>query len=289
MEFLALIAALLLMHYMDAASRCHRDRWFVDWQIRAGALGLGTLPALLLLIALPVLLLILVLDVSGSLLLGLAALLLNIVVLLYSFGRGDFEALLERYRRHCKEDDFEAAWLYAREHLEWSAESDCPLEQEELHRWMKQRVLYLGFERWFAVIFYFAVLGAPAALAYRLLQLARDHSDDEPTLEMLDQVLHWVDWLPSRLLCIAFALTGDWMASREHIADSLRRIDQGTGEVLSNAAHAALGLKVSVFSDGGDSSHSATLALAEIDALHQLLKRSAVAWVVSLALVVLLV
>ncbi len=154
---------------------------------------------------------------------------------------------------------------------------------------MKQRICYLGYERWFAVIFYFAVLGAPLALAYRLLHLYSEHCEEEQR-QKVQKVLYFVDWVPARFLVFAFALTGDWVGSREQVMASVQDTETEAGGVIADAAHAALGLKATVFSsDNGDTTAFAEISAWEIGELQSLLSRSAVAWVVTLSLLVLFI
>lgn len=286
MKFIALMIALGFLQYWGSSRPLHRDQWFHDFLARCKGFGLDGWGLLLVGLLIPVLLLLLLLDLSSGWLFGLPVLGVNILVLLFSFGRGDFHKLVDRYRQYCKAGDFEAAFLFAREELEAGSDRECPSAEEKLHRWMKERIAYLGFERWFAVIFYFVLLGAPGALAYRLLQLSSAGGDEQSASQK--QVMYWVDWLPARALVFAFAVTGDWVGSRDQLKTSLADTRSSNASVLSDSAHAALGLKTSVFSDNGDVEAWAQISDWEIGELYGLLTRSAIAWVVVLSLVVLL-
>ena len=96
------------------------------------------------------------------------------------------------------------------------------------------------------------------------------------------------DWLPARLLLLAFAVTGDWVGCREQLANDMQDLDASSADVLSNGAHAALGLKTTVFREGGDTEAFEQVANWELSQLSQLLTRSAIAWVVAVAGLVLL-
>jgi AmpE protein len=288
-KFLALVIALGLLQYWGSASPVHRDDWFRDMVSRFSASGLMVELQVALSVLVPSLLLLWLLDFVQGWALGLVPLAISVLVLLYSFGRGDFEAMVEQYRDYCRKADFEAAFHFAQEQLEPGSISECPSGPERLHRWIKERICYLGFERWFGVMFFFVVLGAPGALAYRLLLLYRRGSEEAEVQRLLDSVQYWVDWIPSRLLVFSFAVTGDWVGSREQLSASLTDTKAGTGELLADAAHASLGLKATVFpSDSGDTEAFAEVSDWEIGQLQSLLSRSAVAWIVVLALLVLL-
>ncbi len=290
MKFLALLIALGLLQYWGSAGPVHRDDWFRDLVSRFN--GSGLMPELQvgLSVLLPALLVFWLMSFVQGWALGLVPLAVAVVVLLYSFGRGDFEALVDEYRSHCRQGDFEAAFLFAQQQLLPGCSEDCPSNPEKLHRFVKERICYLGFERWFGVMFYFLILGPAGALAYRLLLLYRRDLEDPERQRLLDSVQFWVDWAPSRLLVFTFALTGDWVGSREQLATSLGDTTSSTGELLGDAAHASLGLKATVFSgDSGDTEAFAEVSDWEVGQIQSLLSRSAVAWVVVLALLVLLV
>jgi AmpE protein len=289
MNFLALVIALGLLQRWGSAGPVHRDDWFREFLLRLKGSGLGLSLQIAVAVLLPSLALLWLLDLLEGALLGLVPLAIAVVTLLYSFGRGNFKATVEQYRNYCRAGNFEAAFEFAQQDLVRGSSSECPPGPERLHRWVKRRINYLGFERWFGVMFYFLLLGAPGAVAYRLLQLTRQEADQPEAIAQLDRLLYWVDWLPSRLLVFTFAVTGDWVGSREQLYASFSETTAATDVVLSDAAHASLGLKATVFSgDNGDINAFAEVSDWEVGQLQDLLSRSAVAWVVVVALLVLL-
>jgi AmpE protein len=288
--FLALIIALTLLQYWGSASPVHTDDWFYKLVGRLSGSGLSATLQFALAVLLPALLVLWVQSLVAGMLFGAISLALMVFVLLYGFGRGDFEALVGQYREYCQRGDFEAAYLFAREEIPGEIEEKCSGSPEQLHRWMKEQICYMGFERWFGVIFYFAILGPAGALAYRLLHLYSELDDSPVPAEMVARVRYFVDWIPARLLVFAFALTGDWVGSREQVMTSLQDTTTANSAVIADAAHAALGLKATVFSDSnGDTEAFAEVGEWEINQLQSLLRRSAVAWVVVLSLLVLFV
>jgi AmpE protein len=244
------------MQYWGSSRPLHRDQWYAWLLDRVAALKLPVTLSLFIAAVPPALLLAWFLSVSQAWLFGLLGLALNVVLLLYCLGRRDYEGLAERYREQCREGDFEAAFLLAREEFPPGPGEELPENEEHLHRWMKRSLAYMAFERWFAVIFYFVLLGAPGALLYRLLHLS--------------------------------SLTGDYMGSREQLTSSIQNVQVSAAETISDAAHAALGLKSTVFSDNGDVEAFAQVSDWEIGQLQGLLSRSAVAWVLVISLLVLL-
>ena len=290
MTFLALIIALTLLQYWGSASPVHTDDWFYKLIGKLSGSDLAATLQFALAVLLPALLVFWVQSLVVGVLFGAVSLALMVLVLLYGFGRGDFEALVGQYREYCQRGDFEAAYLFAREEMPGEIEEQCSGSPEQLHRWMKERICYMGFERWFGVIFYFAILGPAGALAYRLLHLYSELDESPVPAELVARVRYFVDWAPARLLVFAFALTGDWVGSREQVMTSLQDTTTANSAVIADAAHAALGLKTTVFSDSnGDTEAFAEVGDWEINQLQNLLRRSAVAWVVVLSLLVLFV
>ncbi len=281
MTFLALIIALLYIQFVGTAHVLHRDEWFESWHEVLANAGLRAWPLLLFQVFVPALLLFWLFDSLGGWLGSLLYLGGSVVILLYSFGRGDYEKAMSAYREDCRNGDFEAAFIKTRELFPCDDCDADPDNAEQLHRWMKQRLLYMGFERWFAVIFYFALFGAAGALAYRLVHLSEIAEDKDPHQQ---QLIHILDWLPSRLLMFAYALTGDYMGSREQIMSALQDLEVRSDEAINDAAHAALGFKPTVFAGNGDSEALAQVSEWEMGQLHSLMSRSAASWVVVLAL-----
>lgn len=64
----------------------------------------------------------------------------------------------------------------------------------------------------FAVIFWYFVLGPGAALAYRLVALCGEHSQQPALKARAEQLRHIMDWLPVRLMAMSFALVGNFLA-----------------------------------------------------------------------------
>lgn len=140
-----------------------------------------------------------------------------------------------------------------------------------------------ALSRWFGVIFWFIVLGAPGALAYRVVQLlARDDAFTDVAKTQRDDVEHVarvLDWLPARLLALSAALLsslervmGRWRAHL--ISQDLQwwSLDDGFLAVVATAV-----------AGEGDLTSAAQLQRAL-----QLLRRVLISWVALLAVVVII-
>ncbi len=275
MSFLAMIAALLIRQMGDAGSALQQDGWFRDWCRWLAGLGMPGGLVCAVAVILPSMALWWLLGKVHWWLFGLLWLALATAALLYAFGRGAYQDLLAQYRNSCSEGDSEPLQQFALERLNADPEV---LEAEGFHHWLQQRLCYLGYQRWFAVLFWFLLLGPAGAVAYRLLQLYASETPDSPAPE----VLHWVDWLPCRALCAVFTLTGDFVASSNSLLASLDDFHRPAENVLITVARASLGLGEEPVNDAECN------AAEEAEAIQGLFGRAAVAWVLIISLWVVL-
>jgi len=280
MSFLAIIFALGLVQLWGSADRLHRDDWFSHWRGRATAWQVPPWLALVVVLAVPVGAAALVLDVVRPLLFGLLWIALATALLLYAFGRGDFHGMMAHYRGQCHSGDFEGAYLTARTRFGWEVAGEEPDSPPEAHAFMQRGFTYEALQRWFAVIFYFALLGPAAALAYRLLQLCREG----PAPALVERCLFIADWVPARLLALTFAVTGDFTRSRSPLATALGNPSADAAALLAAVSTAALGPQA------GDAGRVpfGEQASEQNRELGALLSRSAVCWVLVLSLLVVL-
>lgn len=281
MEFLVILLTWALVRSAGVPSGLQRDDWLLAWRVRAGTAfsSLGAAARLALLIAVPCLVVGLLEWLFGSHLAGLPLFALELVVLIYSLGRGDFQAQLGRYLGAWQRGDTEAAYQEAVTAV--GIDTSQPIAGAGgLHVQMRRSVLYLAFERWFAVVFWFYFLGPWAALAYRLLHLLGAHGS-EADRALLRQWLVWVEWLPARLLGLAFALTGNFgsciVAWRDHLGDTVPVPDLLAGYSM----HALEGEVANEIDDGAHFTARAAHELREVVAL---LSRSFIAWLLFFAL-----
>jgi AmpE protein len=280
MAFLAIIIALVLVQVWGSGSRVHHDDWFRRWQTRIAGWSVHPAVKLALVVLVPVALAQMILGVLQPLLFGLLWMAMAVLVLLYSFGRRDFHELMERYRGQCSSADFEGAYLTTLSELGWTTQDDNPVSPQEVHALVQRGFIYEGYQRWFAVLFYFVLLGPAGALAYRLLQLCRH--DYEAAL--VERCLFLLDWVPARLLAAAFALTGDFVGSYHKLLDSLLDTALEAVQLLDVVGTAALG-DAPLAADAAEFSQQAALQNKEIG---NLLARSAACWVAIISVAVLM-
>ncbi|MBF3223768.1 regulatory signaling modulator protein AmpE, partial [Pseudomonas aeruginosa] len=173
MTFLVLLLALALEKFSGWRRRIQRDGAWLAW------LGLvEDLPSvsrrswlgLLLAVVLPLLPLALLLTLLQPLAYGWLSLPLHLLVVVYSLGRGDVMADLGPFRDAWRREEAQAAFHVAERDLGILGGSES-----ELIGRVHGHLLWQGYQSFFAVIFWYALLGPVAALAYRLLALALEH------------------------------------------------------------------------------------------------------------------
>ena len=274
MTFLAMIIALVLQQAWGGSNPVHTDDWYRSWYSEVRRWGVPPAIKLTLAVLAPALLAYVILDALEPVLFGLLWIGAAVWLLVYALGRGDFREQMDNYRRQCLGGNFEGAFLAAGAQMGHAAEGEDPASEEEVHCMAQRALLYEGFQRWFAVLFWFVVLGPAGALAYRLLQLC--HDELEP--ELAARCLFYVDWMPARLLAATFVVTGDFVGSRDEFLGALQSASRDTGELLYRVGSAALSALP------GKEENFGGWAAAQNLAFTGLLKRSAGAWLVVISL-----
>jgi AmpE protein len=261
----------------------------------------GPLYPLLLLCLPPVLLIVLLLAVE-SVLLGSVTLLIHVGVLLVLFDRVSLRVFTEAYLNRWRSGDFEAAFLLQERWGQLLLDSSG--DRDAVHEQFCRYIVSSSFERLFAVVFWYLVLGPAAALLYHLTVLYRlrgvlDHESDAGRLVL--RLGYLLEWVPARLLALTFSLAGDFVASFAKLRELLLDSDRSAVSLVLACALAAAGtaqrtmfVKESAQGDSVDtvlieSEESGGTALAAVRSAQQaedllaLLQRSQVIWVTLLA------
>ncbi|MBB3169077.1 regulatory signaling modulator protein AmpE [Simiduia aestuariiviva] len=287
MGFLSLLCVLLLVQLWGSGGPLQQDGLFVSGTKRVANWG-GALVQLLLLVFLPVVILFGVCLVLQYQLSSHLLLVINIPVLLYALGRGRLDALVQNYRDAWQDQD-KAAACEAVDALRLDGEASCQTDGrwEGVHAEAFQAVSYRGFERMFAVLFWFAVLGAPGALLYRLAaQAARAPELASETRGLSHRLLWILEWPVARLYYLSVAVVGDFVASAERWRVLGLCMKSPTPMVVEAFNRGALSLDGALIREvaAGDAA-----ALKEIDQLVSLMGRALILWVCAAALIALLV
>lgn len=320
MNFLIVLLAIITVEAYGELAFIQRDEWVRKWHQGLAKLSFLQSAATLkvaVFVLVPVVVLHLALLAMAQSHLGFFVFLLELLVLLYALGRGNLDTQVSLLSSDLERQDLQAAFhdaaVFNIAHREGNASNSADLRNE-----IFAALPYRIFERSFTVIFLFFFLGAPAALCYRLLALhgdlslendadesltasqesAVEESADAVAEDRLDQnpdaipnaalnspalkLLWLLEWIPVRLLGFTLGLVGSFSDTATHLRELLFCRHTATAELLRRCVQGALGKP-----DQADPK-SETLSKAEIDAVTSLFRRSMTAWLVGIAILVIL-
>jgi AmpE protein len=242
------------LNKLETSTRLARQPWLV----------------LTILVLFPVALLALLLLVLEPVAYGLLALPVHLLVVIYSLGRGDLLGGLGPFRDAWRREDLQAAAHVAKRDLDICADSG-----EQLLENVQGHLLWQAYQSFFAVIFWYFVLGPVAALAYRLLALAQEHGQNPALVERAAQLRHAFDWLPVRLLAASLALVGNFVAVSRVMLHELLNWNISAAQLINRVGLAAGEIPPPVVGPDG---------INTLDCLWELLLRAAVLWYAGFAL-----
>ncbi|EJL03402.1 inner membrane protein AmpE [Pseudomonas fluorescens Q2-87] len=273
MSFLVLLLAVWIEKFSALRQRVQRDGgWLRELNKLEASPRWVNRPWLVLvvLVLLPVALLALLLWVLEPVAYGLLALPVHLVVVIYSLGRGDLLADLGPFRDAWRREDLQAAAHVAKRDLD--IETD---DGEQLLEEVQGHLLWQAYQSFFAVIFWYFLLGPVAALSYRLLALAAEHSHNPGVAERAAQLRHAFDWGPVRLLAASFALVGNFVAVSRVMLHELLNWNISAADLIDKVGLVAGEIPKPVAGPDGINS---------LDRLWELLLRAAVLWYAGFAL-----
>jgi len=276
MHLIVILLALAGLQFWGGKNPLHRDTAFDSWSGLVSGWQLGSRwwwLRLLVILTVPV-------AVAAALAVVLPVgfwLVLATVVLLYSLGRGEFAPETTAYTLACNDGAWDVALLKAqRQGADISAltTGDWPA----LHQRMLEATAYQGFERLFAVIFWFLLFGPAGALLYRLSFLCAQ-SDVEN--QGIKRWLWALEWVPVRLLGLSFAVTGNFVGCINHWKRHAISTTSSSPSVLRETVLGALSVDDELM-------QSCDCTQREIAALRRLYTRTLWFWVTCLAFWILL-
>lgn len=247
MIFLSLVVVLAIVYWLGSASIIHYDGWF-KWLInRVQKIpGFSAAPVLPLMLALLIPLVVLVIlflfvhQFAGKQWLFF----LYVPVLLYSLGRGNILSDAQEYiALATRGDSVAAAQLLDRLNGNASIEAGAEVSDwHGLHTEALKVFAYRGFERMFAVLFWFFIAGPFGALLYRLSVLYRDFSGTGSEAAAIAGKWLWLLELPAvRLMGVTWAFVGNFETCplRKNLLDMHSPSDYILNECLRGALGAS--------------------------------------------------
>ncbi|MCX7078700.1 MAG: regulatory signaling modulator protein AmpE [Pseudomonas sp.] len=273
MSFLVLLLAVWIEKFSALRHRVQRDSgWLRELAKLEASPRFSNRPwlVLTLLVLLPVAVLGLLLVVLEPVAYGLLALPVHLLVVIYSLGRGDLLAGLGPFRDAWRREDLQAAAHVAKRDLDICADSG-----EQLLERVQGHLLWEAYQSFFAVIFWYFLLGPVAALSYRLLALAAEHSKNPALVERAAQLRHAFDWLPVRLLAASFALVGNFVAVSRVMLHELLNWNISAAQLVEKVGLVAGEIPAPMVGADG---------ITSLDRIWELLLRAAVLWYAGFAL-----
>ncbi|UXZ45236.1 regulatory signaling modulator protein AmpE [Pseudomonas soli] len=271
MSFLVLVLALWVEKFSALRQRLQRDGFYLGELVRLERSGkVHPWWTLSILILAPVALLVLLLHVLEPVAYGLLALPVHLLVLVYSLGRGDVKAALGPFRDAWRRGDEQAALHVAERDLGLAAD-----DAQSLIKRVQGHLLWQAYQSFFAVIFWYFLLGPAAALAYRLMALTMDNSRQPALQSLAGQLRHAMDWLPVRVMTVSFALVGNFVAVTRVMLHELLDWHISAGHLVA---------KVGRVADDIPEEEDRQRGLERLDSLWDLLLRCAVLWYACFAL-----
>jgi|GEM_PF-703901 len=233
--------------------------------------------AMLLALLIPLFVVSVILNIAHDWLFGFVGVLLQVLILSYALGRVNLFEQLKEYQQHWRSGDFQSAYHHAEKqfNLELGFTAD---DRNSLHAATCQGFLYQWFEQVFVTIFWYLLAGPLAALFLRLLSLYERHGVQDGNDGGL-QLLHVLEWLPTRLLVFIFAIAGNFALCFKALLEIIVDYKMPTAAVLFKSGLAATGLDGSQFASSDDEER-----FEQLQALEGLMVRSLVVCMILVAL-----
>ncbi len=227
----------------------------------------------ILVIILPVLAVLgLVNYLLGGYFLGLVKLLFMVVILLGCLSAQNIKQELREYFVAMQKDDLSVAYNAAKDFIAGFDQLDeHKLVAHALIRTVTRAIFMRSFERIFAVLFWFIIFGSYGAVVYVMLNML----DCVVGMPEVKRLKGWIDWLPLRLLAVAFALTGHFVHEFSYCFKHCWGGIEASREFVCDLGLVALNV---------DTKPEKEIELAENYAAISLIDRSLIAWVVTVAI-----
>ena len=291
MKFLILFFTLMIQHYRGISRSTTQSRtfsrWFSLFRNRAWFQKMGRNGRYALVVFVPGII------IGGSFLMledtlwGLPSILAEVALLLYVLSYADFHRYVDEYKQKVSSGDDEGAFRCADQYIAIPEIELCN-KSGELHDQVSRTVLHRWFEFFFLMVFWFLVFGAPGVLiAWFSLQYSQlVHCEEKAWRPM-----HWLSWIPARLLGLTFALVGNFVGAIAVWKKTLWNWRLPADVVLNRVALAALSYELEPQPDATEPDTKLASNLGSKDACDQMDKlqllhtRSVVVWLVIIALI----
>lgn len=263
MTFIVTLISLVIERFFHW-SHLRRWRWFNTFQQWLSHSSISRLPSFFLLIIalLPLTLFVGFINyLLNGWLYGILKLLFGVAVLLYCMGPSNF--WVQTYRcinQFHKEEDPNAAMQAAQTEFGFG-----PIDSsQEFHLAFTRNIFIAAYDRVFAVVFWFVLLGPVGAVLYRSIALMRAGSPLGLmyTAKIIQQLL---DWIPIRMLTFIFALGGHFARVFARWKKTILKGPETNDAMLADCGIAALDvMEGSLIVEDGSAEREALLFLDRV-------------------------
>lgn len=240
MKFLILFIVLMIKRYRTLPERSPISQSYLKWlKFWSEFQWIKTVPRhlkYLLLVLLPTFIVTSVFWLSESWLWGLITVIAEIALLLYVFSHSGVERRYNEYVEGVQRGDVLAAQQCAQSYLALP-EAEINDQQQDLNEQVIKALLHRWFEYFFLMVFWYMIADvAGVLLAWFTVQYARANELDTKAWHYL----HWLEWVPVRLLGLTFGLAGNLMNALPVWQSYLWRTRANNANLLFDVAEASL-------------------------------------------------
>jgi len=279
MLLITILLSLLLVQIWGSGKPLQKDHWFfvfVDFFSQMGAIARLTLGAF---IAALVVSLVAVYFVYSSLhaISGWFAALFSVLIFVYAMGREQWDVNARTYISAWHSKDWDSA-IAAAQNLDVNTYEIDAEDWTELNHEMVSALAYQGFERLFVILFWFCLGGVLAILAYRLIALYHQQTENLQEEEQLGKVLWLMEWPAVRLFGLSLAITGNFSSCFHRFRQFCFDARASTEQLLVSFVEAALSIEPSDELDP-------RCGERELQEILHLYSRTTVLWVCAIAVI----
>src|SRR5690606_17339749 len=279
MTYLILVLGVLLTRFYPQNTAFARDLGFSRWQqaVASSAYGVARESRqLYLTIAIPIVVLVLVLLILHYLEWRFVAYGVSFIGLLYGFGACDLKNTIASYLADLNRNDVQAAFHDA---AAFEAQASEAENWSQLHQQTLRSISWQYFQCYFPAMFWFAILGTPGAVLYRMLCDYQKLETAESNLARLKRMRLVLEWLPLRAFGISLAIVGNWRATFKQVVASFGKVAASPAGLVTAYIVAAIhGEQVSPETD------SPKQEVAELEELPELIDRALISWIAILGI-----
>jgi len=215
MALICILFGIIFERFSEILEKYRNFSWFDNytrWLLKTLP-GIGSQnQSSIIILLLPIMLVVAGLQVwFDDRLLGLIAVIFGAVIFAFCLGPKDLSRQIDRYLEARESGDEEAANIEARAIMQ--AEPPADPDQQILE--VMRGILHESNDRFFAVIFWFVLLGPFGALLYRLTSHTMRSSGNATLANAARQFQAMLAWAPAHVVAMGFALTGNYEGAKQ--------------------------------------------------------------------------